>query len=140
GRCYGEVQAVLVDWLRRFGIPPEVYTVGGKPNVVARIGRGEPVLLVNGHVDVVPAGRQGWTYPPYELTAVDGRLYGRGTADMKAALAAMAAALITTVQRGGPQRGTIVFAATVDEETGGHDGLESLLAEGAVSANWALVG
>lgn len=140
GRAYDQVQAVLADWLRRFGVASEMHTVRGKPNLVARVGCGRPVLLVNGHVDVVPADAAGWSYPPYRLTEANGRLYGRGTADMKGALAAMAVALAVTVQQGGPPRGTIVFTATVDEETGGHDGLESLLSSGIADADWALVG
>src|SRR3954465_930614 len=59
----------------------------GRPNVIASLGSGPRGLVLNGHYDVVPVG-DGWTRDPWGAHTADGRLYGRGSADMKAGGAA----------------------------------------------------
>ena len=140
GAAYDAVQAVVTGWLERAGIPCRLVRVEGKPNVVAELGQGRPRVLFNGHVDVVPAQeQQGWTHPPFRLTRVDDRLFGRGTVDMKGSLAALLVALGALARRGLPGPGSVVVAVTVDEETGGHDGLGALVASGEVRADVAVV-
>ena len=86
-------------------------------------GSGErPGLLFSGHLDVVPVGAQGWTYPPFEAEMADDKIWGRGAADMKGGLAALllaaqavAAACAATHT---PLRGDLIVAATADEEAG----------------------
>jgi acetylornithine deacetylase/succinyl-diaminopimelate desuccinylase family protein len=76
-----------------------------------------PTLMLNSHIDVVPAGG-GWTSAPFRPTEREGRIYGRGSADAKASLAAMAVALIELWRAEEPLRGTILYTAVGDEEDG----------------------
>lgn len=92
----------------------------GRPNLAARLpagGNGRSLLLF-GHVDVVTAGG-GWETNPFELVRRDGRLVGRGTADMKGGLAAMLIALEAVLAAGYRPAGEIIFGSVVDEEAGG---------------------
>lgn len=98
----------------------------GRCSVVARVpGRepGLPALLVHGHLDVVPAGDDGWTHDPFGAVEADGFLWGRGAADMKGPLATALAAheqLAAAAATGRPRsRRPIVFAYLADEEMGG---------------------
>ena len=87
-----------------------------RPNVVARLGRGERgagTLMLNGHLDVV--GTEGMTHAPFDAEERDGRLYGRGSADMKGGVAAMCAAA-ARAHAAGRVRGTVLVAAVADEE------------------------
>ncbi|HEX6547342.1 MAG TPA: M20 family metallopeptidase [Candidatus Dormibacteraeota bacterium] len=110
---------VVVAQMRAWGWEPDVWEVEpGRPNVVATIdsgaaGRG---LLFEGHLDVVTSGDPSrWTHPPFGADIVDGRLYGRGSADMKSGVAAMLFAA-RALEAAGGFRGRAVVAALVDEE------------------------
>lgn len=94
-------------------------------------GRPGPTVHFNGHLDVVPAGG-GWTRPPFGAVVEDGRLYGRGTADMKAGIAAMVYAVEALRRAGYPVRGRIEQSATVDEESGGFAGVAYLCRRGLI--------
>lgn len=87
-------------------------------NLYARLGRKQPNLCFAGHTDVVPVGDAAkWTYPPFGGEIHDGVLYGRGTVDMKGAIAAFVAATLRLVERhGGELPGAISFLITGDEE------------------------
>ncbi len=85
--------------------------------LLAVLGSGRPVTLFMAHFDVVPPG-PGWTRDPFTPVVEGGRLYGRGAADDKGNVAAMAAALDGFE----PGRGTVVVAFTGDEEVGGAHG------------------
>lgn len=90
------------------------------PNLYARIGTGAPNLCFAGHVDVVPAGDDdAWVHPPFSGTVDGGLLYGRGAVDMKGAVAAFMAAVL---RLGPPQKGSISFLITGDEEGPALDG------------------
>ena len=89
--------------------------VNGRANLLARIGTpqaGAPVLLFNGHLDVV--GVEGMHHPPFAPVIEGDLLYGRGSCDMKAGIAAMCVAAWQAAQQ--PIRGEIVVAAVIDEE------------------------
>ena len=76
----------IPDILRDEGLAPELFESAEKrSNVVCRIpGSGQaPPLLLNGHLDVVPAESDQWRFPPFEAREKDGWLYGRGAVDMK---------------------------------------------------------
>ncbi|MFQ5945854.1 MAG: M20 family metallopeptidase [Anaerolineae bacterium] len=117
-----KVAAFIEDWFRREGLPVEVQHVApGRPNVLAWLGeKGESrCLLLEGHTDVVTEGDpREWTHPPYAAEVVDGRLYGRGAADMKGGLAAAMVALAAFKRAGVTPRGKLVVGALVDEEGG----------------------
>jgi succinyl-diaminopimelate desuccinylase len=89
----------------------------GRPNLYAKVGSGGPTVLLNGHMDTVPAD-DGWTRPAFGGVVEDGKLYGRGAADMKGALAACALVLARLAERRDELRGTVLLAAVVDEEVG----------------------
>lgn len=107
-------------------------------NVVVRL-KGAlpgPTLLLNSHLDTVPA-KDGWDHDPWQPRILDGALYGLGAGDAKASVTAMACATLDLLQSGIPC-GELVFAATVLEETGG-GGLDVILPQlGPIDA--ALVG
>lgn len=84
------IAGFIRDWLSGLGFTSEVREYAkDKPNVIARVGRGgKPVLILNGHMDVVPPGDESrWAYPPFSGKVVEGRIYGRGATDMKGGLA-----------------------------------------------------
>jgi acetylornithine deacetylase len=88
----------------------------GRPNVIARVGPTDtPAMMFVGHLDTV--GVEGMTHDPFSGTISDGRLYGRGAADMKSGLAAMSvAAARAYAEIGGKARRQIIVAAVTDEE------------------------
>ena len=116
--------AVFVEaWLRREGFGVEVQPVApGRPNVIGWIGEKTPgrhSLLLEGHTDVVTEGDPAdWTWPPFGAEMVDGRIYGRGAADMKSGLAAAMVAAAAFIRAGITPRGKLVVGALVDEEDG----------------------
>jgi succinyl-diaminopimelate desuccinylase len=105
--------------MRSFGWSPQVDVVTeGRPNVIATLegDRPGPTLLFEGHTDVVTEGDESsWSLDPFGAELRDGRLYGRGAADMKSGVAAMLFAADAVV-RSGSFPGRIVVAALVDEE------------------------
>ncbi len=88
----------------------------------SRRPREGPAIHLNGHFDVVPAG-QGWTRDPFGGEIVDGRLYGRGSCDMKAGLAAAVFAAEAIRRAGVAHAAPIEISGTVDEESGGFAGV-----------------
>lgn len=88
-----------------------------KANLYARLGpAGSGGVMLSGHSDVVPVDGQTWTVPPFALTERDGKLYGRGTADMKGFLACMLAAVPHFLAQ--PLRQPLHLAISYDEEVG----------------------
>lgn len=123
---------VLLDLCRAEGI--EVEAVEGRPgavNVVARLAGAEPGprLILNGHIDTVPAGDD-WTVDPFGGELRDGFIWGRGTCDMKSGVAAMLMAMVELKRAGTPFAGEIVFQAVADEETGSEWGTLHLIEQG----------
>ncbi len=110
---------LVADVMRSFGWSPEIDVVApGRPNVIAVVEGDQPgpTLMFEGHTDVVTEGDPAaWSVDPFGGQIADGRLWGRGAADMKGGLAAMLFAA-DAVQRRGSFPGRIVLAALVDEE------------------------
>jgi succinyl-diaminopimelate desuccinylase len=114
------VAAHVEGWLRREGFEVEVQAVApGRPNVLASLGdrAAGPTLLLEGHTDVVTEGDPAaWTHPPFAADLVDGKIYGRGAADMKSGLAAAMIAAAALRRSGARLGGRLVVGALVDEE------------------------
>ncbi|MCC6927725.1 MAG: ArgE/DapE family deacylase [Gemmatimonadaceae bacterium] len=110
----GAVAEALAQVLRAWGFRTELMEVAsGRPNVVARIGKpGGRTLLFNGHLDVV--GVDGMLHAPFSAEERDGRIYGRGSCDMKGGVAAMCAAAARAAAAG--LDGEVIVSAVVDEE------------------------
>lgn len=116
-----QVATYLKQLLSEYGIEAKIIELPeeGRANLIAEIGEGKPVLGISGHMDVVDAGDlDKWTHPPYELTEDNGKLYGRGTGDMKAGLAGYVIALIEIKEQNLLKKGTIRLMATAGEELG----------------------
>jgi succinyl-diaminopimelate desuccinylase len=127
--------ALISDRLALSGFDCERIDRGGVRNLWATHGRGAPIVCLAGHVDVVPpdAGDR-WTSDPFTPTERDGRLYGRGAADMKASVAAMVTALERIATADPAHPGTLALLLTSDEEGDAVDGtvavVEALRARG----------
>lgn len=104
----------LAQTLERWGFRVELQEIATRrPNVVARIGRaGGRTLLFNGHLDTV--GVEGMIHAPWEAEVRSGRIYGRGSSDMKGGIASMCAAALRVVDAN--LDGEVIVAAVADEE------------------------
>lgn len=117
-----ELAAYVAERCERMGFRVELFEDDedkGKANVVCSAGPvGEDGLILSGHMDVVPVEGQQWSSDPFRLTERDGRLYGRGTSDMKGFIAASLEALeavdVSALRR------ELVLIWTHDEEVGCH--------------------
>ena len=103
-------------------------------NVVARRegDRPGPTVHFNGHIDVVAVG-SGWTVDPFAADVVDGRIYGRGSCDMKGGLAAAVVAVEALLEAAPGLPGAIEISGTADEESGGYGGVAFLAERGYFS-------
>ncbi|SFB42259.1 acetylornithine deacetylase [Pseudomonas sp. NFPP24] len=118
-----ESNLALIDFVRTYlqdhGVACElVYNAHkSKANLLATIGPAQvPGIVLSGHTDVVPVDGQRWRVAPFELTEQDGKLYGRGTADMKGYIACVLACVPALVQA--PLRMPVHIALSYDEEVG----------------------
>ncbi len=126
-----EVANYLKDLFAEYGIESKIVPVTDtRVNLVAEIGSGSPVIGISGHMDVVSPGNESdWTSDPFTLTERDGKLYGRGTNDMKGGLVNLALVLIELKENNELKNGTVRFMATTGEEVG-QAGSEKLYDEG----------
>jgi succinyl-diaminopimelate desuccinylase len=135
--------AVATDILKGIGASPEtIRSEEGRPSVVASIGTtARPSLAWNGHLDVVPAGDlANWSRGPWEGAVEDGRLIGRGAADMKGPIAAALAAAAAVRRSGIELAGTLTFHLAADEEHMGVHGTRVLRDRGLLDQDACIVG
>jgi acetylornithine deacetylase/succinyl-diaminopimelate desuccinylase family protein len=135
------VRAALERWRPAW---IDVEPAPGRMSLVARIphpeGPGErPTLIINGHLDVVPVAREAWSRDPFVPYVEQGRLYGRGSADMKGGIAAAICALDVLERAGRAPACDVVFHLVADEERGGRFGTRALLDQGLIHGDACLV-
>lgn len=138
-------QALLAARLQRAGFAIEHLRYGEVDNLWAVHGEGDgPLLAFLGHTDVVPSGPEdAWSAPPFEPVVRDGVLYGRGAADMKGSVAAMAVALEQFVAAHPDHRGRVALLLTSDEEGVAVDGVRKVAEHfrgNATKIDWCVVG
>jgi succinyl-diaminopimelate desuccinylase len=143
GREYETCARFLGDFMKRHQYDVEFIPADGRPehtrahprlNVIGsrRGAGGGPLVHLNGHIDVVPAG-DGWTVDPFAGVVRDGRIFGRGVCDMKAGIAAAVFASEAIDRAGVRLPGTIEISGTVDEESGGFAGVAHLAEVGRIA-------
>ncbi len=130
----------LAEWLADLGFAVEVMPLPDWPdkaNLIATLGQGPGGLVLAGHTDTVPYDEGRWNHDPFRLSEADGRLYGLGTADMKAfiALAIEAARGLKAEDLSAP----LIILATADEESS-MDGAKELVHQGRPKARYAVIG
>ncbi|NLC39054.1 MAG: ArgE/DapE family deacylase [Clostridia bacterium] len=144
----GPIQQFIAERLKKMGLEVDVFEPSlealrqhpafvevsrgyeGRPNVVGilRGKGGGKSLLLNGHVDVIPAGaEESWQYGSWSGEIADGRVYGRGASDMKSGLAAMTMAVQAIIASGISLRGDVILEYVVDEELSGNGTLACVL-------------
>ena len=144
GEYYIDCARFIGDTLARFDFAVEYHDGEGRPEHTAAhprlnvVGRREgrfarPLVHVNGHFDVVPVG-EGWTVDPFGGLVRDGKIYGRGSCDMKAGITAGIFAAEAIRRAGVRLNGTVEFSGTVDEESGGWAGAALLAQRGRVTS------
>jgi succinyl-diaminopimelate desuccinylase len=123
---------------RRVLVPDPLWQGGGargaRVNLIAGAATGQPVCSIYFHTDTVPPG-DGWTRPPLALTRAEGRLYGRGTADMKGSIAAVLAALRAARRHEVELEFDPVLLFCTDEEGGLYPGIRYLAEQGLVDGH-----
>ncbi|MGH9283155.1 MAG: M20 family metallopeptidase, partial [Acidimicrobiales bacterium] len=138
-----QIIGVCRELLAPFGARFEEFEPApGRASLLATVGEGDggrSTLIVNGHLDVVPVHRPGWTHDPFAAELDDGRLYGRGTADMKGGIAAAIEALAALRRAGREPACDLVFHLVADEERGGGFGTAALVRAGKVRGDACVV-
>lgn len=140
----GGCQQLMASRLAALGFVVEKLDFGNVANFWARRGTSGPLLCFAGHTDVVPTGPlEEWRSDPFKPTIRDGRLYGRGAADMKSGLAAMVTATEAFVREHPDHKGSIAFLITSDEEGPSVDGTKrvvELFRQRGEKIDWCIVG
>ncbi|MEH6942122.1 peptidase [Bacillus sp. JJ722] len=154
----GKAQAIVVEKCRELGLEIDLWEIdedpnvkkhpsfhcdrtdfSGNPNLVAILkgkGGGKSIIL-NGHIDVVPEGNtDDWDAHPYSGYEENGRIYGRGTTDMKGGNVALLVAIEALIKNNIPLKGDVIFESVIEEESGGAGTLATVLrgytADGAI--------
>jgi succinyl-diaminopimelate desuccinylase len=115
-----QVAEYVASTLKKDGLEVELISHNTtRASVLARLksSRKIPSLLFNGHLDTVPVGTEKWIHDPFEAEMAEGKIWGRGTADMKGGLAALMVAVKRLAEVQASLRGDLILAATAGEET-----------------------
>ena len=139
-----DCQTLMAERLKQVDFKIESMRFEDVDNLWARRGTQEPVFCFAGHTDVVPTGKlEDWNTEPFVPEIKDGKLYGRGSADMKTALAAMVVATERFVKKHPDHKGSIAYLITSDEEGPAKNGTVKVI-ETLENRNekikWCLVG
>lgn len=115
-----ELADILEEVFKKYDFATEQieYSPGRNGLIATYTGESSgPVLAYSGHLDVVPVGEVAWDTDPFDATEKDGKLYGRGSCDMKSGLIALMAGAFRYLEEDKPVKGTIKFVITMGEET-----------------------
>ena len=138
----GDTRAIarfVAERMRAIGCQVRTPAPSAKPealNAIATLGAGDPVIMLHAHIDTVPIAEDEarlWSVDPYGGLVREGALYGKGSIDDKAPLAAMMLAMADAARQPA-LRGTLVLAAAAEEETGGQLGTKWLADAGHLPA------
>ncbi|TMJ88688.1 MAG: ArgE/DapE family deacylase [Alphaproteobacteria bacterium] len=143
-----KIQKFLADYMGKIGLDVDIWETDwetlkkhpgyrpvdrgyeGRPNIVATLkgtGGGRSLLL-NGHTDVIPVGGgEGWSDDPWSATIKNGRIYGRGSADMKSGVASHIMAVESLIAAGLKPKGDVYINVVIDEEVSGHGTLDTVI-------------
>ena len=138
-----EIASFVKGWLEARGLKVEVYEPErGKVSLISKIGEADkPALILNGHMDVVPAGDpKRWDFPPYCGEVKGGKVLGRGATDMKGGLTSIIVAFTTIFQLAEALPGRVILNLVPDEETGGEYGSFLCVKTGKVQGDACLIG
>lgn len=150
-------QAIVIEKCRQLGLDLDIWEIDddelknhpafccdrqsfeGNPNLVAVLkgtGGGKSIIL-NGHIDVVPVGdEKNWSHDPFSGQIENGKLFGRGSTDMKGGSAALLLAIESLIETGIKLKGDVIFQSVIEEESGGAGTLAAVLrgyrADGAI--------
>ena len=137
-----EVSDFLASKMKAIGFKVQSHEVSpGRPNVVGHMtfGSGGKRLMFNGHLDVVPPGdRSLWDGDPYSGILKEGRVYGRGTSDMKGGIASIMVAAKALADSSSDLQGDLIFSGVVDEESNGSG--SKRIAEDGYKADMVVIG
>ena len=115
-----EITKYLQEESKSLGFDSKIYSMDEhRSNIVITFGKGEKDIVLSGHLDTVPVGDESqWKYPPLQVTEKDGKLFGRGTVDMKGGVASLIAVMDAISRSNIELNYRLVFAGTADEEVG----------------------
>ena len=137
-------QDTLATRLQGLNFKEERLNFNDTQNIWLRRGNQKPLFTFLGHTDVVPPGPLStWQSPPFEPTLTDGKLYGRGTADMKGGIACFITAVERFIENHPNHQGSIAILLTSDEEgiaTNGVVKVVEVLEQRQEKIDWCLVG
>lgn len=136
-----EAAQVVENFLAEEGISYQTFEPEkGHKSVLATVGRGKPSLILCGHIDVVPAGDiNKWTVDPYKGEKKRGKLYGRGSTDMKGGVTAMLMALTVAKEHENDLTGKTTVVIVPDEEAQGPAGVQWLLKNKKLQSDMCIV-
>lgn len=132
---------LVASYLKGLGMDVQKQEVEpGRNNIIAKIkiGTGGQTVILNSHMDVVPAA-DGWNTDPYKLTIIDGKAYGRGSTDAKGCLTALIMGAKAVIENPLGVNGNIIITAVVDEETYSK-GTRHLMSQTPIKADYGIVG
>lgn len=141
------IAAYIAEVMREIGCEVTIPAPDEKPeavNVIASLGSGAPLIMMHAHIDTVPIAEdeaQHWSMDPYEALVKDGRVYGKGSVDDKAPLAAMMQAMKHVAANLDTLKGTVVLVAAAEEEVGGRLGTRWMAENGHLpQSDFTIVG
>lgn len=132
----------IYEVLKSWGLKTEIFDVfPNRPDVVGFLEglEGKPTLILNGHLDHVPPGNlEDWSFNPYDGKIVDGKLYGRGAADMKGGLTAMMVTAKILKDLNVKLKGNLVLTFAIGEEKA-EPGTKYLVVDKGIKGDWGIV-